>query len=121
MKEKIEISSQFVLEAHKAACSDWKARIEKELPDLFTKSVIGMMLSPLDYSWCTNLATGKVDTPKYNNRSDVKALLVTEKYLFRSPGSDNEYWYINVVIDNTVYRILHTFDYYGLQGAHYTK
>jgi len=36
---KIEISKEFVLEAHKAACSDWKKRIEKELPELFTKRV----------------------------------------------------------------------------------
>ena len=121
MKEKIEISSQFVLDAHKAACSEWKARIEQELPDLFPKSVIGMVLCPLDYSWCTNLATGNPSTPDYKVRSDVRALVVSEKYLFRNPDSDNTYWHVNVVINNTVYRILYTFDYPGLAGAHNTK
>ena len=121
MKEKIEISSQFVLDAHKAACSEWKARIEQELPDLFPISVIGMVLCPLDYSWCTNLATGMLGAPEYNHRSEVKALVVSEKYLFKNQGSDNTYWHVNVVINNTVYRILYTFDYPGLVGAQYNK
>ena len=115
MKEKIEISSQFVLDVHEAACSEWKARIEQELPDLFPKSVIGMVLCPLDYTWCTNLATGKLGTPDYilRLRSDVRALVVSEKYLFKNQGSDNTYWHVNVVINNIVYRILYTFDYPG--------
>ena len=32
---KTEISNEFILEAHKEACSTWKARIEKECPELF--------------------------------------------------------------------------------------
>jgi hypothetical protein len=33
--KKVELSEEFVLEAHKAACNDWKQRIEKEVPELF--------------------------------------------------------------------------------------
>jgi hypothetical protein len=33
--KKVELSEAFVLEAHKAACNDWKQRIEKEVPELF--------------------------------------------------------------------------------------
>lgn len=31
----MEISKSFILEAHKAACKDWKAKIEAEFPELF--------------------------------------------------------------------------------------
>lgn len=31
--KKVEISVSFILEAHKAACSDWKRKIEEELGD----------------------------------------------------------------------------------------
>lgn len=30
-----ELSEEFILSAHKSACSDWKQRIEKEVPELF--------------------------------------------------------------------------------------
>ena len=36
---KTEISNEFILEAHKEACSTWKARIEKECPELFKKTL----------------------------------------------------------------------------------
>ena len=32
---KFELSEQFIKEAHKAACPDWRSRIEKEIPELF--------------------------------------------------------------------------------------
>ncbi len=32
---KLEVSKEFVLEAHKSACGEWKGRIEKEFPELF--------------------------------------------------------------------------------------
>ena len=32
---KVEVSKEFILEAHKEACNDWKQRIEKEVPELF--------------------------------------------------------------------------------------
>jgi hypothetical protein len=32
---KLEVSEQFVREAHKSACQDWKQRIEAEFPSLF--------------------------------------------------------------------------------------
>jgi hypothetical protein len=31
----ITLPEEFVLEAHKAACSEWKAKIEKQIPELF--------------------------------------------------------------------------------------
>jgi hypothetical protein len=33
--KKVEVTKEFVLEAHKNACNNWKQRIEKELPELF--------------------------------------------------------------------------------------
>jgi hypothetical protein len=39
MKEKVEVSKQFLLDGHDAACSEWKERIEKEVPDLFEKDL----------------------------------------------------------------------------------
>lgn len=33
--KKVKVRKEFILEAHKAACIDWKQRIEKELPELF--------------------------------------------------------------------------------------
>ncbi len=33
--KKVKVSKDFILEAHKAACSEWKSKIENELPDLF--------------------------------------------------------------------------------------
>ena len=32
----VTLPEEFVLEAHKAACSEWKAKIEKQAPELFT-------------------------------------------------------------------------------------
>lgn len=32
---KTEIRNEFILEAHKSACSEWKLKIEKECPELF--------------------------------------------------------------------------------------
>jgi hypothetical protein len=32
---KLEVSEEFVREAHKAACVDWKLKIEEQFPDLF--------------------------------------------------------------------------------------
>jgi hypothetical protein len=38
-KMKTQVSNEFILEAHKEACSTWKARIEKECPELFKKTL----------------------------------------------------------------------------------
>lgn len=35
----MKVRNEFILEAHKAACSEWKAKIEKEFPKLFPKTV----------------------------------------------------------------------------------
>jgi len=35
--KKVEVSVDFIKEAHQSACANWKQRIEKELPDLFNK------------------------------------------------------------------------------------
>lgn len=32
---KVELEVDFILEAHKAACNEWKRRLEKQFPDLF--------------------------------------------------------------------------------------
>ena len=32
---KTEVRNEFILEAHKSACSEWKLKIEKECPELF--------------------------------------------------------------------------------------
>ena len=37
----MEVSKEFILKAHKEACSDWKALIEKEFPALFIKRLEG--------------------------------------------------------------------------------
>lgn len=39
---KTEVRNEFILEAHKIACSEWKLKIEKECPELFkTKLEVG--------------------------------------------------------------------------------
>lgn len=39
---KTEVRNEFILEAHKSACSEWKLKIEKECPELFeTKLEVG--------------------------------------------------------------------------------
>jgi hypothetical protein len=35
----LQVSENFVLEAHKAACPEWKQKIEKQFPGLFTHKV----------------------------------------------------------------------------------
>ena len=35
--KKVEVSVDFIKEAHQSACANWKQRIENELPDLFNK------------------------------------------------------------------------------------
>jgi len=37
----MEVSNELILKAHKDACSDWKALIEKECPELFIKPLEG--------------------------------------------------------------------------------
>jgi hypothetical protein len=38
-KMKTQVSNEFILEAHKEACITWKARIEKECPELFKNTL----------------------------------------------------------------------------------
>lgn len=38
---KVEVSVDFIKEAHQSACANWKQRIENELPDLFNKLEVG--------------------------------------------------------------------------------
>ena len=38
---KVEVSVDFIKEAHQSACANWKQRIEKELFDLFNKLEVG--------------------------------------------------------------------------------
>ena len=53
----MEISKEFILEAHKAACRGWKDKIEKEFPTLFSNESDEIMCLP-SYSvfqrHCTN-------------------------------------------------------------------
>ena len=37
----VEVSVDFIKEAHQSACANWKQRIENELPDLFNKLEVG--------------------------------------------------------------------------------
>jgi hypothetical protein len=37
MKETYSVSKDFILEAHKAACQDWKKKIEEQFPEVFPK------------------------------------------------------------------------------------
>jgi hypothetical protein len=37
--EESTVSNAFILDAHKAACADWKVKIEKEFPHLFQKQI----------------------------------------------------------------------------------
>ena len=43
----VEVSVDFIKEAHQSACANWKQRIEKELPDLFNKLEVGKWYSAL--------------------------------------------------------------------------
>jgi len=42
--KKVEVSVDFIKEAHQSACANLKQRIEKELPDLFNKLEVGKWL-----------------------------------------------------------------------------
>ena len=35
--KKFEVSEEFIKEAHSAACSDWKKKIEEQFPDAFER------------------------------------------------------------------------------------
>ena len=35
MSKKVKVRKEFIMQAHEAACSEWKKNIEKELPELF--------------------------------------------------------------------------------------
>ena len=40
------VDSQFILDAHKAACSDWKAKLEAKFPEVFpVKYTIGQIIN----------------------------------------------------------------------------
>lgn len=46
---KTEVRNEFILEAHKSACSEWKSKIEKECPELFkTKLEVGKWYKWID-------------------------------------------------------------------------
>lgn len=52
--KKYEVSEQFIKEAHRAACSDWKKRLEREFPEVFKTQFI-------DGKWYINTGcAGKV-------------------------------------------------------------
>ncbi len=46
--KKVEVSVDFIKEAHQSACANWKQRIEKELPDLFNKLEVGKWYKVID-------------------------------------------------------------------------
>ena len=37
--KKYKVSKGFIIEAHKAACSEWKQKLEKEFPKVFEKNI----------------------------------------------------------------------------------
>lgn len=37
--KKYKVSKEFILEAHKAACSEWKQKLEKEFPEVFESKI----------------------------------------------------------------------------------
>lgn len=53
-KTKVEVSVDFIKQAHKAACDEWKKKIEKELPSLFVKPFVHgdkFRMKKHRYSW----------------------------------------------------------------------
>lgn len=42
---KMEVPKEFVLEAHKAACADWKKKIENQFPELFSTFEFGQSVT----------------------------------------------------------------------------
>lgn len=42
------VPKEFILEAHKDACSTWKAKIEAQFPELFTELEVGKWYTPLN-------------------------------------------------------------------------
>lgn len=39
MKKEFKVSESFIREAHKVACSEWKQKLEKQFPEVFTNSI----------------------------------------------------------------------------------
>jgi len=72
--KKVEVSVDFIKEAHQSACANWKQRIEKELPDLFN-------LETLNNKWYI-MSIGKVDYLVLSNgiKLEGKAWIVNGEY-----------------------------------------
>lgn len=70
---KTEVRNEFILEAHKSACSEWKLKIEKECPELFkSKLEVGKWYKRKTsnvISFICNPDNGKVKSYGLNNNN----------------------------------------------------
>jgi len=66
MKEEYKVDKDFILQAHKAACSEWKGKLEDKFPELFPEGPIG------------------IEGPIQINTSDTKFLYIGNVYAERS-------------------------------------
>jgi hypothetical protein len=98
-KKTVSVSEDFVIEVHKSACSEWKKRIEKELPELFHVYSIGQrlrhengdvyLLSQVgNFTVClVNISTGNrfteslnVSSPHNITKSEMECICNREKF-----------------------------------------
>ena len=108
--ETISVRKEFIMIAHRAACADWKEKIEQELPDLFPKGMIGKSMYPVDNSYCINVLTGKPysGVGPAGNCSTLarKVTVISEPYQAQINGVMKEFVTVLDTSDGTVYRIL---------------
>jgi hypothetical protein len=70
-QKKLTVREEFLLEAHKAACADWKLKIEKEFPTLFRSKLESYFESFGDIVYDSGSATYRAKIVKDRGRDYV--------------------------------------------------
>lgn len=79
MKEEYKVDKDFILQAHKAACSEWKEKLENKFPDIFIDQ-------PIKFENTFTINTSSVGTLLYIGRGraeedlEDKCLMVGDDY-----------------------------------------
>lgn len=109
MQQILSVNEEFVLEAHKAACSEWKEKIEEKFPALF--SVATVIKDSKEYKHFINMSFGE------------KCLIQEGDYIFlRLPLSNTDWtfaaWDLAKYIckNHNYYPDFHEISYRGEDG-----
>lgn len=78
----LTVPEDFVISAYKAACPDWKLKLEEQFPDVFRKGMIGKMLYPRDNSYCFDPTTRKATSGPAGNayQESSPVLIISEPF-----------------------------------------